>query len=203
MAPYASNMMSWGGDNMRWCGVSKKSSTGGDAYYDLNAGPLSRYLGGNGRGMINRCESFPTPEGKPSYEGNCGGYGINTLIGKQGPDEYSDWAFAAGYWLHRVDDPGKTIMFADSATPVSSSGNWSTPGGMSHFGYSTSVEAPGAGMSPTMHFRHNRRSNTGFCDGHVEPMAMHDGPSDFMSIEIAFPCKDDTKGQYEYFHPEK
>ena len=199
LVPYASDMRD--SNSHRWHGSSDTSSSSGNAGYDASAGPLAEYLGGNG--LVTHCQAFDVPSTFNGFERGCGGYGINSLIGKRHPDAWEKEDMAQGFPLASVDDPAMTIMFADAAAPCKADGNWASISNMDFLGYSSSVEAPDSYMTPTMHFRHNKQANAAFCDGHVEAMAMGDSASGHEEYFMAFPCKDNTEGKNKYFHPQK
>ena len=197
LVPYAVDMNN--ANTMRWHGLSEKSSNYGDAAdYDPAKGPLAEYLGGTG--LVNHCQALLVDKKDQGFERGCGGYGINTLIGKLRPDGWDTPDYAAGFPLHKVDDPVKTIMFADSAITVQSSGN----AGDGHYGYSSSVEPPDPYMPlPTMHFRHNNLANSVLCDGHVESLPMIESGDDrYKELFLGYPCTKDEDGRYERFHPQ-
>ena len=196
MVPYAVDMM--GANKTRWHGSSEKSSNGSDADYDPAKGPLAEYLGGTG--LVNHCQALLVEKKDQGFERGCGGYGINVLIGKLRPDGWAFEDFASGYPLYKVDDPAKTIMFADSAITVQNGGNY----GEGALGYSSSLEPPDSwGPTPTMHFRHNNLANSVLCDGHVEGLPMIESSSDkYKDLLVGFPCSNDTDGRYERFHPQ-
>jgi len=197
--PYATDMNTT--NTHRWHGSSENSSSGGSAQYSHKDSLLANYLGTTG--MVAMCPEMDVPADKQSYERGCGGYGINPLMGKVRPDDWSNPAFYGGFVLASVDDAANTIMFADSAAPCSNSGNWVGPDNMDFLGFSSSVEAPDSWMSPTMHFRHRKYANAVFADGHADSMSMGEGPDNFIKHFLAFPCKDDTEGKNKYFHPQQ
>jgi len=196
LVAYAVDMMT--SNTHRWHGTSEKTSSNGSAQYDSGKGPLAEYLGGSG--TVNHCQALIVPDDYNGFERGCGGYGINSLIGMIKPDQ---WDFSAGFPLHNVDDPANTIMFADAAAPCRKDGNWANISSMDFLGYSSSLEAPASYMSPTMHFRHNKKANTVFCDGHVEAMDMQESNSGHEKENLAFPCQDTEDGKNKYFHPLK
>ena len=196
MVPYAVDMM--GANKTRWHGISEKSSNGSDADYDHSKGPLAEYLGGTG--LVNHCQALLVEKANQGFERGCGGYGINVLIGKMKPESWDSKDFAAGFLLYAVDDPVKTIMFADSAITVRNGGNY----GDGDLGYSSSLEPPDTwGPTPTMHFRHNNLSNAVLCDGHVEGLLLIESSSDkYKNMFLGFPCSNDEDGRFERFHPQ-
>ena len=198
--PYATDMMQWSNSH-RWHGTSESSSTGGNAQYDYGNSPLAPFLGAGGK--ISHCPEMNVPDDKQGFERGCGGYGINPLVGKVRPDEWSDAAFAGGFPLGRVDSPVETIMFADSSASCRNDGNWASADNMDFLGYSSSVEAPASYMSPTMHFRHKKNADSVFVDGHVAALRMEDSADGYGGFNLGFPCKNDTEGKNKYFHPEQ
>ena len=200
--PYAYDMMTT--NKHRWHGTSDTTSSSGSAQYDPSAGPLAEYLGGNG--LVNRCQALDAPEDAQSFEKGCGGYGINSQLGVKKAGSWSAADYAAGYIIDLISNSAIKVMFADSAAPVSASGGWADLGSMHHLGFSSSVEAPYSGgyaMSPTMHFRHAKKANIGFCDGHVESMAMVASSGGYDKVDLGFPCKATQEESDKYFDPAK
>ena len=196
LVPYATDMLN--ANRHRWCGTTKTSSNDGSAAdYDPGSSPLAPYIGGSGK--ISQCNALKDPP--LSFEKNCGGYGYNTLVGTRYPGEFSNESFAAGFMLKRIKRTTLKIMFADSAIMVDKNGNWSS--NPSHHGYSASIEAPGGSwlMNPTMHFRHNRRAATSFCDGHAETMPLIDSAYGDEQYLLGFPCENDDENREKYFDP--
>ena len=199
LVPYAVDMLT--SNTHRWHGSSENSSISGSAAYKAASGPLADYLGADG--MIHHCQALIVPDDFNGFEKGCGGYGINSLIGKRQPDSWSVEDFATGFPLHAVDDPANTVMFADSAAPCRKDGNWASISSMDFIGYSSSVEAPDSYMTPTMHFRHNKKANAVFCDGHVDSLDMGESDGGHEEHFMAFPCKNDRDGKNRYFHPQQ
>ena len=200
--PYAYDMM--GANKHRWHGTSDTTSNSGNAQYDPSAGPLAEYLGGNG--LVNRCQALDAPEDAQSFEKGCGGYGLNSLLGVKKAGSWSADNYAAGYIIDLISNSATKVMFADSAAPVSASGGWASLSSMHHLGFSSSVEPPYSGgyaMSPTMHFRHNKKANIGFCDGHVAAMAMASSNGGYEKVDLGFPCKASQEESDQFFDPSK
>lgn len=196
LVPYAVDM---NGDNShRWHGTSENTSSTGEGNYDHGNGPLSEYLGGSG--MVNHCQALSVPTDFNGFEKGCGGYGINEFIGVRSMNGWN-WDFSAGCPVDSIDDPANTIMFADAAVPCRKDGNWATLSNMDFIGYSSSVYPAGYGYTPSMHFRHNKKANAVFCDGHAESMDMVSSNSGFEKELLGFPCSDDEEGMNKYFHP--
>ena len=201
LVPYARDMMY--PNKQRWCGNSDLSSNSGAAAYDLYSSPLTPYIGSL-KG-ITHCMSFVSPP--ESFEMNCGGYGYNILVGTLCLENtWSDENFSAGFPVKRIKNPGKKIMFADSAIMVDESGNWSSAS--NRHGYSASIEAPGDGggdypwiANPTMHFRHNKRAVISYCDGHAGTSPLIESAYGDEQHLLGHPCANNNEMRYEFFHP--
>ena len=198
LVPYARDMMD--SDKQRWCGNADMSSTSGDASYDLYSSPLTPYIGP--LSGITHCLSFVSPP--KSFEKNCGGYGYNTLVGTlclENP--WDPLNFSAGFPLKRMRNPGKKIMFADSAIMVDDSGNWSSE--PTRHGYSSSIEAPGDSTgyvaNPTMHFRHGKRAVISYCDGHTGMSPLLGSAYDYEQYQLGHPCANTNEMRNEFFDP--
>lgn len=198
LVPYAVDMMTT--NRHRWHGSSATTSNSGSADYQSAAGPLSEYLGGSG--VVNHCQALSVPATFNGFEKGCGGYGINEFIGVRSINGWN-WDFSSGFPIASIDTPVDTIMFADAAVPCRNDGMWANISNMDFLGYSSSVYAAGYGYSPSMHFRHNRKANTVFCDGHAESMDMVSSDGGFDQEFLGFPCTDDEAGLNKYFHPQK
>ncbi len=199
LVPYARDMM--GSDKQRWCGNADMSSTSGDASYDLYSSPLTPYIGP--LSGITHCLSFVSPP--KSFEKNCGGYGYNTLVGTLCLEwPWDPLNFSAGFPLKRMRNPGKKIMFADSAIMVDDSGNWSSE--PTRHGYSSCIEAPGEDSSgwvanPTMHFRHGKRAVISYCDGHTGMSPLLGSAYDYEQYQLGHPCDNTNEMRNEFFDP--
>ena len=147
----------------RWHGTRPGLTTA----FGFDGSPLKRYLPVP---IIKRCPAFePTRNG---FEAGCGGYGYNNhYIGSSMADPaFVGLAMGPAQWDREVGNvpakqnmirrPSEKIAFADTAMVDSSS---------SVIEYSF-LEPPTTSFgpsSPSMHFRHNRRANIGWADGHV------------------------------------
>ena len=144
-------------NRIRWHGVR---SSGREAF-DPSEGPLSRYLGKDGR--VKLCPSLKKVlKGSDSFEEGTGGYGYNaTYIGGTPGN-----AFVAER-MQNVPSPTRVVMFADCAFPRAD--------GLQEYAYAEpwqSVDYKGrlqGELSPSVHFRHQRTANVAWCDGHVSP----------------------------------
>ncbi len=131
-----------------WCGIRK-----GNNDWE-SVGALIDYLG-NGK-RIKLCPSLGEHLDKNQFNSGSGGYGYNELLG------FFDWSSMKNKQsrLSSIKNSSQKISFADSCV-VSSNVLQESP----------SIFAPDNGYgdsSPSMHFRHNKRCNTLFADGHAE-----------------------------------
>jgi prepilin-type N-terminal cleavage/methylation domain-containing protein/prepilin-type processing-associated H-X9-DG protein len=144
---------------VRWHGVR----TSGKTAFDPNKGPLSSYLGTEGR--VKLCPTFRDAlTGKNSFEQGTGGYGYNaTYIGGTPTDYYS------GERLSNVPLQALTVMFTDTA--------FARAGGVQEYPYCEPFEwVDSAGrlsgaLSASVHFRHNAKAHVAWCDGHLSAEA--------------------------------
>jgi len=196
LVPYASDMMS--SNTHRWHGSSESSSNGGNTYYDPAEYPLAIYIGTSG--AISRCRSLTVPENTQSFERGCGGYGYNTMVGKNAPDDWSSDGFSSGFDLINMKNCSQKVMFADSAIPVGENGGW----GSDHLGFSSSIEAPGGTylMYPTMHFRHKNKANISHCDGHVTSESLKSSNNNYDRCwNLGHPCNNNDTDRNKYYDP--
>ncbi|HUI08646.1 MAG TPA: prepilin-type N-terminal cleavage/methylation domain-containing protein [Verrucomicrobiae bacterium] len=164
----------WGNNLIRWYGTRPDVGTP----FDSRSGPLSRYLGGSR--AVRACPSMGPwnflTSGAAAFEAGCGGYGYNYLgVGSRSyPMGYTELASQLGMRPEEISRPSTTIMFCDTAFPQSS-------GGQTHLiEYSFAepnkfLSATGTMYgqpSPSIHFRHRRRANVVWCDGHATAEVM-------------------------------
>lgn len=157
------------GGRHRWHGVRKTADSNSD--FDPARGPLANYLPDS---RVKLCPVFEEFSRRGdvilAFESGTGGYGYN--------DKYLGGTYFANDYLtapkvpmlsHRVMHPAQTVMFADAAFAMTD--------GLIEYGfveppYFVSPEDPHGNtafglMSPSLHFRHNRRCNVVWADGHV------------------------------------
>ena len=142
-------------NRVRWHGVRETLK----ATFDPKKGPLSPYLGREGRVKI--CPSFQEMlNGGKSFEEGAGGYGYNAVY--IGGSPANRWE---GERVSNIENPTRTMMFSDTAMarrdgvqeyPFAEPWEWvNARGGL------------GGIMAPSVHFRHNGKANVAWCDGHV------------------------------------
>ena len=163
-----------GSDNLtRWFGTRKNTS---DAFNPTD-GPLGSYFGNNAD--VKQCPVSADLD-LNGYESGCGGYGYNDFYLGSAKGAITDaggtWWLVSGYSnksqkISNVKQPSQTILFSDTAQLS----------GDKLIEYSF-IEI--AGNTPSMHFRHNNRSNVAWVDGHVsgEQMGYCDPGWSFISV---------------------
>lgn len=155
-----------------WCGFRKSNNN-----WDLTGGIIA-YLGGAEK--IKQCPSFGDFTDKNQFNSGCGGYGYNELLG------FFDWG-SMSYkqsLISNVKNSSSKVAFADSALLSSAS-----------IQESPSIFAPDNGYgdsTPAMHFRHNKRCNTIFVDGHAES-------SEWGFTQVGYSGVSEEKLENEYF----
>jgi len=189
--PAASDMISGFGGRNRWHGVRESVSVDADPRkntFDPRHGPLAGSLPD---GAVKQCPQrtdFVVSGALNAFESGCGGYGYN-LYGVGSRFYAAAWdtlelaggaQFRLGWWTSRLSSPAAVVMFTDAALAQQN-----THLGKYMIEYSFceppwSVEAtPGGPLervgepavwwlsTPSVHFRHARRANVAWCDGHV------------------------------------
>jgi prepilin-type N-terminal cleavage/methylation domain-containing protein/prepilin-type processing-associated H-X9-DG protein len=148
-------------NRVRWHGTRSTES----ARFNPADGPLAAYLGADGR--VKECPTLrQILQGKESFEDGAGGYGYNAIYLGGTPADPFDSAT-----LTQVDEPGTTLMFADTA--------FARAQGVQEYPFAEpwrSVDRRGnlrGALSPSIHFRHGGRANIGWADGRVT----REGPS--------------------------
>lgn len=155
----------------RWHGVRDSLSEP----FDASKGPLAGYLA---EGQIKECPAGPSfvksSDWKTSFERGCGGYGYNMMYvgsrlwdaGLDGPQAFQQ-AYARTSSMSEIANPGRTLMFADTA--MANNGT-----ALIEYSFAEPPFAIVGGrlmtdfrMSPSIHFRHSGDANVGWADGHV------------------------------------
>jgi prepilin-type processing-associated H-X9-DG protein/prepilin-type N-terminal cleavage/methylation domain-containing protein len=140
------------GGYIYWFGWLEDGEEGNRAF-DATRGALFHYLQGRG---VEICPALDThsPQFKPKARGMTYGYGVN---------EYLAPVFRPSLNMARVAHPSETTLFADAAqidtflAPASPDNPM-----LEEWYYVNDCAAP-----PNGHFRHSRKANVAFCDGHV------------------------------------
>jgi prepilin-type N-terminal cleavage/methylation domain-containing protein/prepilin-type processing-associated H-X9-DG protein len=161
-------MDSYGGLH-RWHGVRESHTEP----FDSQKSPLASYWG---EGELKECSDMKNfRKGNPwdfNYEDGCGGYGYNaTYIGSRMWQKNGSNRYESSTRNMEVDNPSKTVMFADSAMAKKDENT-------SYYLEYSFIEPPffvnrGKVMkkwgtsTPSIHFRHNEQANAGWVDGHI------------------------------------
>ena len=163
-----------GGGHWRWHGYRERSKTD----FEASKGPLWNYMARSGG--LKKCPSAPELKDVAAYAGafesGCGGFGYNELYvgGTYYRNQMPEAAQVASL-ASDIAQPVRTVMFVDSAMAI----NNSMQGVKVLIEYSfaeppyspvsgqTGSSKPVRTSSPSIHFRHNKRVNVGWCDGHV------------------------------------
>ena len=141
----------------RWHG--QRDAT--DKAFDATRGPLVPYLGPDG--AIRKCPSFD-PE-VIGFEAGNGGYGYNNAfigvrITESRPEVFTVIDDRAGALADHVANPGKTVMFTDTAFVNRRLIEYSFAEPRFHPQFDIRAD-------PSIHFRHRESTNVAWCDGHV------------------------------------
>lgn len=156
----------------RWHGVR---DTKGKSF-EPRRGPLVDYLAdGEIKECPERVDFSESDDWNANFERGAGGYGYNiTYIGSRLWVSGDTDAYARTARATEVAKPAQTLMFADTAMSndgisyIQDSFVWQP------FIVYAGKTIVGTYMSPSIHFRHKDRANTGWVDGHVEDRIMGD-----------------------------
>jgi prepilin-type N-terminal cleavage/methylation domain-containing protein/prepilin-type processing-associated H-X9-DG protein len=161
-------------NHVRWYGTRESE----DDPFDPTTGPLVEYLPDE---KVKACPVFMeyVEDGDIAFESGAGGYGYNGhYIG--GTSYAFDWPRSANATTLdvQVERASETIMFADAAFAY---GEGVIEYGFLEPPFFPSPEFPrgnpDAPLSPSIHFRHNRRANVLWCDGHITSEQYEWGPA--------------------------
>ena len=177
----------WGSDyknaNLtRWHG--RRSVDTNTAPYDSDDGPLYAYL----KGSFPECADLKknVDISHPSVELGGGGYGYNLYIGSRAnfvDDPDTEEAYKSGILTKDLKHPDTTVMFTDTTMVLDSAGVPSASPLAGELGEYSICKAPFrvsqmktqpnlGRQDPSIHFRHNKTSNIGWADGHVDSEVM-------------------------------
>lgn len=147
-------------DARRWFGVRNA-----EGRFEPREGALVPYL--RDGGALRRCLSFRTEVG---FDQGTGGYVYNHIAvgGRVWWEGYRAEAFDRSAREAELPRPSETAMFADGALDIGV--------GLAEYGFlepppAVATRIPGArSLDPPVHFRHHRRANVAFVDGHVRAL---------------------------------
>ncbi|MEM6911274.1 MAG: prepilin-type N-terminal cleavage/methylation domain-containing protein [Verrucomicrobiota bacterium] len=142
----------------------RNRSAEGDRALDRTLGPLFDYL--QEVGEVEICPSFryDAEHFSPKFAGASFGYGYNWWLGGK-------WRGQPVVSQFRIEDPARTIVFGDCAQVKPFGGQ-----GIEEFYIIDEREV-------TVHFRHNKKANFLFADGHIESFSPYPGTIDSRSQE--------------------
>lgn len=162
----------------RWYGVRNNI----EEPFETSRGPLAGYIGKK----VIRCpvgvDYLELPPSEPDFDSGSGGYGYNMVyigsrIWSDGYDERSCKVTAKDA---QIRNPGKTLMFADTAMAKLTSYveySFAEPRFFLMYGRPNTGWDP----SPSIHFRHFTEANIGWADAHVDSrkMGQYDGVDEY------------------------
>lgn len=145
-----------------------------DSFFQMERSLLYAYIADGDAKECPRKTQFRT--GDPwqwDFEQGCGGYGYNmTYIGSRIWEDYTAQNCARATRESEVGSPQSTLMFSDAAmvkleneAPYYLEYSFAEP---YYFVVNGRPDESWGRPSPSVHFRHNRQSNVGWCDGHVD-----------------------------------
>lgn len=153
----------------RWCGERDSASDP----WDPARSPLAPFLGKDGK--VKECPSlanFIDRESSDAFEKGNGGYGYNYFY--LGSAQWNgNWDGRFSTKISMVKKPSKTVMFADAVFTA----DYSADGKLIEYHVLEPETASWGNPAPTTHFRHRKRANTVYVDGHVAPESGVENPS--------------------------
>lgn len=165
-----------GGGKQRWHGIRLSDAVSPDPKlntFDPAKGPLVQYLGD---GKVKKCagiSKFVDDGAKNAFESGCGGYGYN-YAGLGTRIYRTDDVIKAWQSSMKTSEISKTsskVMFTDAAFIQGNSdfyiieNSFCEPPNRASFSGGTYYES--GVPTPTIHFRHNKKTNVAWCDGHI------------------------------------
>jgi prepilin-type N-terminal cleavage/methylation domain-containing protein/prepilin-type processing-associated H-X9-DG protein len=137
----------------------------GERNLDATAGPLYPYIQTIGQIEHCPCFNYRSASWKPKFDGASWGYGYNWLLGG-GPSGKN--------CIHRsaIDHPGSVVVLGDCAQVNTFQSPASPDNPMLEEFYIINER------SRTIHFRHHKRANFLFADGHVDSLPLEPGTED-------------------------
>ena len=152
----------------RWHGIREDESQP----FDTSKGPLSSYLSGVQLRCPSNVSYEPLLPRNKEYEDGNGGYGYNLIyIGSQiWKNGYGQEGCESTAKVSEVERPQETVLFADTAMAKDIDGDFclikypfAEPRFFVIYGQPDQTWSP----YPSLHFRHNARTNIGWADCHT------------------------------------
>lgn len=162
------------GERLRWHGV--RASGAPDAEINISKGPLYGYFESTPPAPCPELARFVVNDSTPASERGGFGYGYNLNIGSN--RYFSNAAFwqyptqSKGVKKSQVINPGRTVMFTDTATLVDNAGETYVAGEWAENAFCASPQLISKGKpfggtpNPTIHFRHGGETVVSWVDGH-------------------------------------
>jgi prepilin-type processing-associated H-X9-DG protein len=149
----------------RWHGTRTSSTSP----FDFEGSPLRPHLR---TPAIKSCPTFEATTASGNFEKNCGGYGYNAqYIGSSAfdPKQYLIPLGPAAWDKQFGNVPAKQNMIRRSAEKIAfaDAAMASGPNSLIEYSFVEPVTTEFGPTSPSLHFRHSRRANVGWADGHV------------------------------------
>lgn len=143
--------------------------------FDPQRGPLASYLSDS---RVKECPAkvnfIKNADWNTNFEQGCGGYGYNmTYIGSRlwqtGLKSEQDWinAYAKTTKIQEIKIPAMTLFFSDTAISNDANSLIEYSFAEPPFAVQNGFPVTSFYMSPSIHFRHRDKANTGWGDGHV------------------------------------
>jgi len=127
---------------------------------DLSAGVLYPYLAAS---KVRLCPAlnYALSQFKLKADAPVCSFGYNALLSAPGS--------AAAFSINRVNRPAETALFADAAqvNDFQAPASRSNPMLEEWYYLDNPTNYPGPSYYPHGHFRHSRKANVAFCDGHI------------------------------------
>ena len=148
----------------RWHGTRATATTP----FDFAGSPLKPYLR---TPQIKACPVFEVSTGS-GFEKGCGGYGYNAqYIGSQAfdPIQFTNPVGPAAWDKQFGNVPAKQNMIRRPAEKIAfaDAGIANSPNALVEYSFLEPPTTHFGETSPSLHFRHSRRANVGWADGHV------------------------------------
>lgn len=163
--PAASDMWNGSGGYCRWHGVRDNE----DEPFDPLRGPLVEYLAdGEVKECPGRVRFVKGDSWEESFEKGCGGYGYNMIyIGSRlwrGGSSFEE-IYGRTARMSEITKLDRTLMFTDTA--FIQNGNLIEYSFAEPYFWIRRGKLQNTHPFPSIHFRHNGRTNIGWSDGHV------------------------------------
>lgn len=148
----------------RWHGTRPSSAVP----FDFDGSPLKPYLQ---TPSIKTCPTFDMPDATAGFERGCGAYGYNAgfLGSGSGVPELASLSLPILEFEARVmNAPAKLSMIRNHAEKIAfADAAMANPGLIEYSFLEAPLTADGNETSPSLHFRHRKRANVCWADGHA------------------------------------